>query len=113
MTVDHSAYHKALRNAEQDECDAARAADELAEMLARQRVLRTKSLGRAKVDTGYYESMYERLIRAKQSREGIVGDSWEKFFIQRETANLQKHLKANKITSRKNKAKENLAKMIS
>lgn len=58
-------------------------------------MLRTKSMGRAKVDTGYYESMYERLIRAKQAREGITNDAWDEYLLQRETAALNKSIKAN------------------
>ena len=38
---------------------------EKTDVLSKQRNLLTKSMGRAKVDTGYYESMYDRLIRAK------------------------------------------------
>ena len=68
----------------------------LASMLGKQRVLRTKSMGRAKIDTGYYESMYERLLKAKQGREGIVNDAWEKYLVERETAGLEKNIKANK-----------------
>lgn len=49
-------------------------------------------MGRAKIDTGYYESMYERLLRAKQGREGIVDDAWEHYLMQRETAGLQKNI---------------------
>ena len=62
-------------------------------MLSRQRMLMTKSLGRARVDTGYYESMYDRLIRAKQAREGIVGDAWENYLQERETVQIKKHVK--------------------
>ena len=69
---------------------------EQAEELNKQRVLRTKSMGQSKVDTGYYETMYERLIRAKQAREGIMGDAWEKYLQERETIQLKKHLRANK-----------------
>ena len=45
-------------------------------------------MGRSKVDTGYYESMYERLLRAKQSREGNTNDAWDKCIKQRETAGI-------------------------
>ena len=45
-------------------------------------------MGRAKVDTGFYETMYDRLVRAKQAREGIVGDVWEKYLLHRENVSL-------------------------
>ena len=46
--------------------------------------MRTKSMGRSKVDTGYYDSMYERLLRAKQARDGAIAETWEKFLADRE-----------------------------
>ena len=52
-------------------------------------------MGRAKVDTGYYETMYDRLLRAKQGREGIIGDAWEKYMLQREATQLNKGVKTN------------------
>ena len=51
--------------------------------------LLVRNLGVAQVDTGYYESMYDRLLKASQAREGIIdeGDKYEKaneeFFLNR------------------------------
>ena len=70
-------------------------------------------MGQAKVDTGYYETMYERLIRAKQAREGIMGDAWEKYLQQRETIVLKKHIKTNKRDTRSRIAKTELSKKVS
>ena len=65
-------------------------------------------MGRAKVDTGYYETMYDRLLRAKQGREGIISDAWEKYMLQRETAQLNKGIRTNHSKTRRNFSKVNL-----
>ena len=36
-------------------------------------------MGQSQVDTGYYESMYERMKKALVVREGVVLDNWEKY----------------------------------
>ena len=69
-------------------------------------------MGRAKVDTGYYETMYDRLLRAKQGREGIIGDAWEKYMLQRETASLNKGVRTNNSKTRRNFSKVNLCNKI-
>lgn len=69
-------------------------------------------MGRAKVDTGYYESMYERLIRAKQAREGITNDAWDEYLLQRETAALNKSIKANRVKQRRKTAASNVGKLM-
>lgn len=69
-------------------------------------------MGRAKVDTGYYETMYDRLLRAKQAREGIIGDAWEKYLLERETNALKKHIKTNHLSHRNRAAKSNLNKIV-
>ena len=50
------------------------------DQLRKQAGLLVRNLGVAQVDTGYYESMYDRLLKASQAREGIIdeGDKYEK-----------------------------------
>mmetsp|Transcript_15973 Transcript_15973/g.20196 ORF Transcript_15973/g.20196 Transcript_15973/m.20196 type:complete len:111 (-) Transcript_15973:921-1253(-) len=109
MTIDTTEYSKAVKRAVQDKHNTGMA---LADMLGKQRMLRTKSMGRAKVDTGYYESMYERLIRAKQAREGITNDAWEQYLLKRETVALDKCVRSNQRAQRKKQAKINVGKMM-
>lgn len=85
---------------------------EQTDMLSRQRVLLIKNMGRAKVDTGYYETMYDRLLRAKQAREGITGDVWEKYLLERETGQLKKLIKSNKRVHRGREAKKDLNQLV-
>lgn len=81
-----------MKIAEQEQLGE-RGMKEQTNLLARQRVLKTRSMGRAKVDTGFFETMFDRLIRAKQAREGIIGDEWEKYLLQRESVQLKKQIK--------------------
>ena len=69
-------------------------------------------MGRSKVDTGYYETMYDRLLRAKQSREGSTTDMWEKLINQCETVATQKSIKSIERSQRKSKVKMNLTKIL-
>ena len=80
-TITKEEYKQALRRAEQNRNVTGL---ELANVLSKQRAMRTKSMGRSKVDTGYYDSMYERLLRAKQARDGASAETWEKFLAERE-----------------------------
>ena len=61
MTVDNQEFQKVKKKADQDQMNSM----EQAEILTKQRFLVTKTMGRAKVDTGYYETMYDRLLSAK------------------------------------------------
>ena len=60
--------------------------------LTRQNFLLNKHMGSAKVDSGYSESMFNRLFRAKQGREDVKTDAWKNFMEATEKAILQKHI---------------------
>ena len=62
MIVDHQEFIKAKKKADQDQSHTTL---EQCDILNKQRHLLTKSLGRSKVDTGFYDTMYDRLLRAK------------------------------------------------
>ena len=51
-------------------------------------------MGLAQVDTGYYETMYDRLLKASQAREGIIEDV-DKYEKANEDYIINKMLKEN------------------
>ena len=57
-----------------------------------------KNMGRAQVDSGYYETMYERLLKASQAREGIV-EEFDKFAQANEDYAMKKLIKENQRQS--------------
>ena len=63
--------------------------------LRRQADLLVKRPGISQVDTGLYESLYDRLLKASQAREGILEEE-DKYAKANEDYAMKKLLKENK-----------------
>eukprot|EP00354_Favella_ehrenbergii_P010971 CAMPEP_0170475078 /NCGR_PEP_ID=MMETSP0123-20130129/16805_1 /TAXON_ID=182087 /ORGANISM="Favella ehrenbergii, Strain Fehren 1" /LENGTH=76 /DNA_ID=CAMNT_0010745381 /DNA_START=346 /DNA_END=576 /DNA_ORIENTATION=+ len=69
MTIDTTEYSKAVKRAVQDKHNTGMA---LADMLGKQRMLRTKSMGRAKVETVALDKCVRSNQRAQRKKQAKI-----------------------------------------
>ena len=92
LPIDGIEFRKYETRARQDASyDSCKKGDKL----RKQAALLVKNMGRAQVDTGYYETMYDRLLKASQAREGII-EEVDKYEKANEDYIINKLLKQNK-----------------